>query len=526
MTMDKIKMRLTNAVASQLSAAPHSAAKSELIEELSDNLYQRYLELTAAGTPPEEAYRQALDDLGDTDQLVDYLNSLQPDEPLPGPAPEEGSQLDALLANVEELVKEALGKAKSSLRDVKQTAKENLGVTAEDLAKGIREKVDQAAQAARETVSGVRSSSEDAPPAGDGDSRASEDQADGFGWQFSMGYSRDKGGFFTQWEGPCSGQSIPLDGPVDSQALQAVDVQVAGDVEICLCEKETSDVVISGDVELLEAFRSEDGVLSIRQSDRTASSSFFFRRGLACADVRLALPRRYWKSIRVSAAAGDVNLSGDVALGRIIVKTVSGDLTGRLPQCEAVSFRSTSGDLEWEGCAGQFQAETVSGDLTLRGQLSRMDDLSLKSVSGDIAWEGAAGKASMQTVSGDIACCGALEQISAASRSGEVEISGSVSGQGRCCSSSGGVRLESVLLPQDLELSSKSGDCEARIPDAGSFNVRFKTASGRVRSDFFSGVMGGRSGTFTYRRDDSAQAGEPPLYQLTSTSGDLALYRY
>ena len=35
--MDKMKLRFTNAVASRLSAAPLSTAKTELVEELSDS---------------------------------------------------------------------------------------------------------------------------------------------------------------------------------------------------------------------------------------------------------------------------------------------------------------------------------------------------------------------------------------------------------------------------------------------------------------------------------------------------------
>ena len=81
--MDNIKMRLTNAVASQLSAAPHSVAKSELIEELSDNLYQRYQDLTAAGTPPEEAYRQALDCLGTPTSWWSTSTACTPTRPCP-----------------------------------------------------------------------------------------------------------------------------------------------------------------------------------------------------------------------------------------------------------------------------------------------------------------------------------------------------------------------------------------------------------------------------------------------------------
>lgn len=570
--MDNIKMRLTNAVASQLSAAPHSVAKSELIEELSDNLYQRYQDLTAAGTPPEEAYRQALDCLGDTDELVEYLNGLHPDEALPElvlrPDQGDSGQLEDLLKNVEEIVKGALHKAKSALRDAKDITEDNLGISVDDVAKGARDKVGQAFQKAKDMVGAAVSSREAADQAGDtmprgdksawrSDDRKSEVHFDEYdddhgehpygadheeageadqgqsksedsGWQFSVGYNREKGGFFTQWDGPRGGQaaaSIPLDGPVCSGALEGLDVQVSGDVTIRLTEAEDGDVVIGGDIEWLEASRSDDGVLSIRQSAKTASSSFFFGRGLHSADVTLALPRRYWRLLRISTADGDVDIAGDVALGLVTVKTASGDLECRLPQCEQLTFHSASGDLDWEGCAHLLQAETVSGDLTFHGQLSRLGTLTCKSVSGDIDWEGAAQEAQVQTVSGDISLNGQLGRVQATSMSGEVELAGAVAQEARCSSVSGSVRLESAQLPRRMELSSKSGDCEVRIPDTGPFNVHFKTTSGKVRSDFFSGVMGGRSGTFTYRKDDAA-GGTVPAYRISSVSGSLYLNKY
>lgn len=60
------------------------------MEELSDNLYQRFEEMTAAGMDKAAAFDAALDDLGDTGELVDYLKSLAPDEGLPRPEPSPG----------------------------------------------------------------------------------------------------------------------------------------------------------------------------------------------------------------------------------------------------------------------------------------------------------------------------------------------------------------------------------------------------------------------------------------------------
>ena len=545
MIMEEVKNRLTQAVADKLAAAPESTAKAELVEELADNLYHRYLDLIAAGTDQAAAWSQALDNLGDVEELVEYLNSLKPDEPLPElvlrPDQGDSGQLDELLKNVEEIVKGALSKAKSALKGAKDVAEDNLGITADDVLREAKGKVSQALRKGRESLrqAGGAWRGEDGHeeahvseyddnhgehPYGEG---RQEEKDDSRSWRFTAGYDRGKGGFYAQWEGPNAGAPVPLDGPIHGQALTGLAVRVSGDVTIRLTEAEDGDVVIGGDVERLEAFRTEDGILTIQQNSRTASSAFFFRRGLSPADVRLSLPRRYWDFLRVDTASGDVELSGDVPLGTVAVKTASGDLDGRLPHCERLTFQSSSGDLEWEGGAGQIQAETVSGDLIFRGRLSQVGRLQCKSVSGDIEWEGTVQEARIQTVSGDVALRGMVQNLRVSTVSGDVETDGSLSLEGWCDTVSGAIRLGTAFLPQRLEITTKSGDCQLQLPDEAPFALTFKTTGGRLRSAFFAGEMGGGSNTFTYRGKNPAAAGDNcPHYQVSCTSGDLSLYKY
>ena len=79
--MDDMKLKLSQSVAARLGAAPNSKEKDELIEELSDNLYRRFLEMNGAGVPEDEAFARAMDDLGDVDELLAYLGV----EPAVGP---------------------------------------------------------------------------------------------------------------------------------------------------------------------------------------------------------------------------------------------------------------------------------------------------------------------------------------------------------------------------------------------------------------------------------------------------------
>ena len=129
--MDRIKTRLIIAVTNRLSAAEDTNAKADLIEELSENLYQRYLDLIGSGVSEEDAYRQALDDLGDVDELLEYLRSLGPDGELPRQEDTGRDYFGDLIKAAEDVVREtisqtkdAVGQAKVIVRDVTEKLRE------------------------------------------------------------------------------------------------------------------------------------------------------------------------------------------------------------------------------------------------------------------------------------------------------------------------------------------------------------------------------------------------------------------
>ncbi|MBP3701593.1 MAG: hypothetical protein J6I64_06870, partial [Lachnospiraceae bacterium] len=78
--MNRIETKIIVMVTNKLAVAKDCEAKTELIEELSENLYQRYLDLTVAGVPEQEALQQAMDSLGDVRELLEYLAYLSEDE--------------------------------------------------------------------------------------------------------------------------------------------------------------------------------------------------------------------------------------------------------------------------------------------------------------------------------------------------------------------------------------------------------------------------------------------------------------
>ena len=470
--MEDVKQRLADEIAARLSGAPDSAAKKELVEELSDNLYSRYLEMTENGAEPDAAFRSAMDALGDTDELVEYLNSLAPDEPLPGPeettrgriiinAGDTVIDLDVLLKNMNDIVKSAVGTARDAVHHATSAVKE-------------------AADAAAEKDS---------------------DRIYGFG------YDKAKGGWFAQWgewkepksetgdeaEGPWfHGEGAWMDAPSDGTCtvqgkLHSIDVEVGGDISIRMDETENDDVVIGGDIEDITVDASAGGKLTIRQRARTASAGFFFNRGMSSADVELTLPLRHWNSIRVSTVNGDIEVESDEIIDTLSIQTVSGDVDGCIDRCGHLSIRAVNGDIEWRGGADGAKLETVSGDIEVEGRFSSLE---VSSSSGDVEFTGECG----------------VDHI-------------------KCSSVSGDIEVESDVLPLSMDLSSKSGDIAARIPDSGPFSARCKTTSGDITCEFFEGVIRTRRFYFGYASDKDGVPEDAPEYQINTVSGDVSLER-
>lgn len=522
--MEKNKLNLILFVADKLSAAPEGTAKADLVEELSDNLYQRYVDLTAAGVPEEEALQRAKDDLGDVGELVDYLKGLEPDQPLPGEK-SATSQLDDVLRDVEELCRTAMGRAKSAIQEAKETMAESgigrwswksedgkveVSVNHDDPCPGEGEEPREpagetqaqdcgpSAERGRNISAEVGKAVKEAM--GAAKAVVHSDAVQG-AIRTTKGVVKDamhamkdavnSVGAHGKAEAAGAGESVsnqefgePGRESADDSAekvpggeLRGIDVQTgAGNITIRVSRFDDGDVIVGGDIEDLEVTRREDGVLVIRQG-RTASSSFLFGRGVGSADVELDLPLRDWDLLNVATGNGDISLDLEgICLGKAVIRTGAGDVQGSMPFVSDLTVKSASGDIDWHGNAGILQCESASGDVNFYGVA---DTANVRSFSGDVSMEG-----SFPAV--------------------------------QCSSISGDVRLTTQVLPDQLDATSTSGDCWVRIPDAGGFLVNFKTTSGRFSSDFFVGNMGSKNNTFTYQ-------GGGPIYNIKSISGSLYL---
>ena len=364
--MDRIKTRIIIAVADRLNAAKDSSAKTDLIEELSENLYHRYADLVADGMNEDEAYLRAMEDLGDVSELLDYLDDMEnTDEPTTN---RSGEHLNDFFKGVEDIVRETIIQTKDAVDQAK--------IITKDLAQKFNEKYPD-------------------------------------GIKINCGFDSGKGGFF--WESNRKGSIVEI-AKLPAEQVKALDIQLHnGDVSLSVSEQDT--VEVSGrPEEEIEVRLDDDGVLYIRQG-KTASSTVAFGRGLARTDVEVALPDKIWEFVRINTINGDVELEDMLEANDLSIQTASGDINANHTCCPQITFKSISGDIEGEDLAGNVIAESKSGDITLSGAFV---EVRANTISGDVDISGTAGTVHCSSMSGDVEVNSSADIVYCSSMSGDV----------------------------------------------------------------------------------------------------------
>jgi DUF4097 and DUF4098 domain-containing protein YvlB len=182
----------------------------------------------------------------------------------------------------------------------------------------------------------------------------------------------------------------------------------------------------------------------------------------ASLDIRIQVPN----GTRVDASTASANLTTEGALGKLTVKTASGEVTAE--RAEALDVKTASGDVEAGEVAGDATVSTASGDVHVEhvGGGGRF-----RLVSGDLIVGDARGSMHATTVSGD-------QELQAVER-GELRfesVSGDVSiGVRRGVSVWMDVQTLSGSMKSDLEVGEHPGS------DSGpTLELRGKTVSGDV----------------------------------------------
>jgi len=214
----------------------------------------------------------------------------------------------------------------------------------------------------------------------------------------------------------------------------------------------------------------------------------------------------FWLIIPDQSEADVHSVSGDVYAekigGELHAETVSGDVE----VMDASSFaraKSVSGDVTVTNAADGVDCDSVSGDIEVRNVTG---DADLKTVSGNVMLQDIKnGDIEAETVSGEVELMnvkGAME-VNAESLSGKVEYIGDINSSGR------------------YYMKSHSGGIYLRIPGNSKFDLRSKTFSGSINSDFDIMVSGKISNRELNGRVDGGGAD----IELKTFSGDIHLIK-
>lgn len=151
---------------------------------------------------------------------------------------------------------------------------------------------------------------------------------------------------------------------------------------------------------------------------------------------------------------------------------------------ESFTVDSTSADVSVAGLtAKKARLHTVSGEAD--AAQCNFIELRLESTSGDLETENVtAEKTEASSTSGEISLYGKFTEIKANTTSGDVRANANGMKYFTGGSVSGKLEVESDTFPQQVEMSTTSGNVSLTIPEGEGFTVNFSSVSGKLRCDF------------------------------------------
>ena len=160
------------------------------------------------------------------------------------------------------------------------------------------------------------------------------------------------------------------------------------------------------------------------------------------------------------------------------------DLVVRIPSASRLAVITVSADIEVQDVNGAQRLQTVSADIRTQ---AAADDVECKSVSGDVAVNGTGKKAlvTITTVSGDAVALKVAGEVNANTVSGNLTLGLGETTRSRLRSTSGDLTMASVLAADSrLDIESISGD--VRLELRGPVNAEFDVTSfnGEIRNCF------------------------------------------
>jgi len=160
------------------------------------------------------------------------------------------------------------------------------------------------------------------------------------------------------------------------------------------------------------------------------------------------------------------------------------DLVIHVPAASRLSVNTVSADIEVQGLLGAQRLQSVSADIrtTAAGE-----DVECKSVSGDVAVNGSfkKGLLTITTVSGDTTILRVAGEVNANTVSGDITLGLGETNRSRVRSTSGDLTM-AALLAADGKLDAESISGDVRLDLVGAVNAEFdvSTFNGEIRNCF------------------------------------------
>ncbi|HEY2955061.1 MAG TPA: DUF4097 family beta strand repeat-containing protein [Candidatus Eisenbacteria bacterium] len=225
-------------------------------------------------------------------------------------------------------------------------------------------------------------------------------------------------------------------------------------------------------------------------------------------EIRLAISAPPGLPLELHSTSGD--LATERMAGRQELSTTSGEIDV-FQAGDAVKASGTSGSVRVSG-AGSAWLRSVSGDVTAESVGGPLD---AHTTSGELVVRGARDSLALGTVSGNIRVEGAPRGIVATSTSGDIEARGAAGGV-RLGTASGRVDVGLVPPLREVDISSSSGDIEARLADGVGCEVELRTSNGSIDTSLPIEL----SSVTRHRVSGRVRGGTTPVVLRTS-SGDI-----
>jgi DUF4097 and DUF4098 domain-containing protein YvlB len=196
-------------------------------------------------------------------------------------------------------------------------------------------------------------------------------------------------------------------------------------------------------------------------------------------------------------------------------------LTIKVPRGCELDVESVSAEVKVAEVVGAISAESVSGDVMVRGAPAELD---VDTVSGEIDIEVAGARATLASVSGDILARGVGDQVEATTVSGEIEIT-AAGPLAELTSESVSGSMTVVASPADRaqwSLSAHSGNIDLTVPAGVNASFAIETFSGSLHDGF--GHEANRTDEHAPGRElEFTQGSGSAKIEIESFSGDVEI---